>query len=730
MQLLTSSLLAATQPQTIGHCPEGAIPQLMAELTAARRHGVFVARDDAAAAIVADAASFFAPELEIIFFPAWDCLPFDRAPPSPRVVADRLSALQALASPATRPRLVVTTVNAILQRVLPKSVLAQMTSTVRKGAATDRAGLLNTLAALGYARVDSVIDPGEFAVRGSIIDIYPAGQTNAVRIDFFGDDVDSLRTFDPADQRSIGAIEHFSLLPVSETPLDAAAIKLFRQNYVASFGGGATGDALYQSISEGRRFAGQDHWLPLFTTGLTTLAAEYIDADAIYILDAQGPAAADNRFEAVRDYYQARVSARDSGANSNYQPVAPDLLYLSEKEWLTFTSQRAVHRLSPFMQPGSVDADMRTARDFAPERQGSENLFDTVVKYLQHQHSSRKRTLIVCYSDGSRDRLAGLLSEHGIANPALIAKCTTLEGLPLNQTALAVVALEHGYETSSLSVLTEQDILGERLVRKRRKNRRADNFIRELSTLTPGDLVVHIEHGIGRYEGLQTISVAGAPHDCAQLIYADNAKLYVPVENIDVLSRYGSNSENAQLDRLGGASWQARKARLKERITAIAGELIKVAAARAMRVAEPITLNQNAYEEFSARFPFVETEDQARAIIDVINDLGSGKPMDRLICGDVGFGKTEVALRTALVATLEGLQVAVICPTTLLARQHFATFKERFKGFPVRVGSLSRLIAPKKQPKQKRIWQTAPWILWWAPTPCWQNPLPSNGWGW
>ncbi len=695
MQNLISSLAAQAAPQIVSQCPEGAVPQLMAHLAAARGTAVFIARDDATAAMVAEAATFFTKEMDVIYFPAWDCLPYDRAPPAPRVIADRLSALRALAVAPTKPRLLVTTVNAILQRVLPKPVLEKMISTVRKGGAADRTALLSTLASLGYARVDTVIDPGEFAVRGSIIDIFPAGQDVAVRIDFFGDDVDVLRTFDPADQRTIENIETFSLLPVSETPLDADSIKLFRQNYVATFGGGATGDALYQSISEGRRFAGQDHWLPFFTGTLTTLIAEYIDPKAAYILDAQGPSAAENRFEAVRDYYQARVTARENNTNSSYQAIAPELLYVSEKEWRTAIVNNAIHTLTSFAQPNGLDANITPARDFAPERQSGDNLFENVAAFLKAQHARKRRTLILCYSEGSRDRLAGLLSEHGVDAPTAIKNFATLQALPLTQIALGVVPLEHGYETADVCVLTEQDILGERLVRKRRKNRRADNFIRELSTLTPGDLVVHIEHGIGRYEGLQTILVGDAPHDCAQLIYADNAKLYVPVENIDVLSRYGNNSENAQLDRLGGASWQARKAKLKDRITAIAGELIKVAAARALRTADPITLNQGAYEEFAARFPFVETEDQARAIVDVVNDLGSGKPMDRLICGDVGFGKTEVALRTALVATLEGLQVAVICPTTLLARQHLATFQARFKGFPVRVGGLSRLISAK-----------------------------------
>jgi transcription-repair coupling factor (superfamily II helicase) len=703
MTTSVSTLLAAPGPTTLSQCPEGAVPELMAALADTAKCAVFVARDDATAATIVDAAAFFVKNLELIYFPAWDCLPFDRASPSPRVVADRLTAQYRMTQKATAPRLIVTTVNAILQRVLPRDALLKVLSEVKVGGSTDRAALLMTFASIGYARVDTVADPGEYAVRGSLIDVFPAGGDHALRLDFFGDEVDSIRRFDPADQRTIDSVSSFTLLPVSETPLDAESIKRFRKSYVDAFGGGATGDPIYQSISEGRRFAGQDHWLPFFTGGLTTLLEGYVPAKTPVIVDAQGASAAQSRFEAITDYHDARATALKEGApGANYKPVQADSLYISGQEWKTLHQTWTIHHLSAFAQPDSVDYAARPARDFAPERQAGTNVFDAAAAYLRDRQASRKHTTILCYSEGSRDRLSGLLAEHGVAGLTTIQSAASIAAYPRTQTLLAVLPLEHGYETVTHLYLTEQDLLGERLVRKRRKSRRADNFIRELSTLTPGDLVVHMEHGIGRYDGLQTISVTGAPHDCARLLYADNAKLFVPVENIDVLSRYGSDSDGIALDKLGGAGWQSRKAKLKQRINEIAGELIKVAAARALKTAPEYHVQQGAYEEFSARFPYVETEDQARAIIDVVGDLSSGRPMDRLICGDVGFGKTEVALRAALVASLEGVQVAVVCPTTLLARQHYATFQERFKGFPVRIGSLSRLIGSKEATQTKK----------------------------
>jgi transcription-repair coupling factor (superfamily II helicase) len=700
----TLTLLAeAKTPQTLGNCPDGAVPDLMAALALKSGCAVFVAQDDATAATVLEAAPFFAKNLELVSFPAWDCLPFDRASPSPRIVAERLTALHRLMQKSAGPRLIVTTVNAILQRVLTPADLQKLVREVVVGGKTDREALLATLASIGYSRVDTVADPGEYAVRGSLLDVFPAGSENALRLDFFGDEVESIRRFDPADQRTIDSINAFTLLPVSETPLDADSIRRFRKAYVDAFGGGATGDSLYQSISESRRYAGQDHWLPFFTDGLTTLLDGYISQGATVILDSNGDSAAQARFEAITDYHDARVTAlKDGTTSSNYKPAPAAKLYVPQEEWKQLAAQHPIHHATPFSQADALDYGVKPARDFAPERQSGQNVFDSVIAYVKDRQQAKKHTVLLCYSEGSRDRINGLLAEHGAGATVLVDSVANISAYPRNQMLLAVLPLEHGYETATHLFLTEQDVLGERLVRKRRKTRRADNFIRELSTLTPGDLVVHIDHGIGRYIGLQTITVTGAPHDCVQLLYADNAKLYVPVENIDVLSRYGSDSENTPLDRLGGAGWQARKAKLKERITAIAGELIKVAAARALRTAPQFNLQQGAYEEFSARFPYVETEDQARAIIDVVNDLNSGKPMDRLVCGDVGFGKTEVALRATLIAALEGVQVALICPTTLLARQHLANFQERFKGFPVRIGGLSRLIGTKDASQTKK----------------------------
>ncbi|MCH7943163.1 MAG: transcription-repair coupling factor, partial [Proteobacteria bacterium] len=330
------------------------------------------------------------------------------------------------------------------------------------------------------------------------------------------------------------------------------------------------------------------------------------------------------------------------------------------------------------------------------------NLFDALSAYIEHQQGRGQRLMIACYSEGSRDRLAGLLADHRVEETARPDDWKAVRGLPRSAVALVVLGLDHGFEADGLIVLSEQDILGDRLARRPRRSRRVEDFIAEASHLEIDDIVVHRDHGIGRFDGLETIELSGARHDCLRLFYDGDDKLYLPVENIELLSRYGSSDAAVQLDRLGGVAWQARKARLKERIKEMAGELLRVAAERRLRPGERMTPPEGLYQEFAARFPYMETEDQSRAIEDVLGDLASGRPMDRLICGDVGFGKTEVALRAAFIAVMEGWQVAVVVPTTLLCRQHLLTFSERFEGLPVRIAQLSRLVTGKRAGEVRR----------------------------
>src|SRR5437762_4465311 len=558
----------------------------------------------------------------------------------------------------------------------------------------------------GYNRSSTVREPGEYAVRGGILDLFPAGLDQPVRFDFFGDSLESIRTFDAETQRTLLDMRALDLVPVSEFQLVTETIRRFRMGYVAAFGAPQRDDLLYEAVSEGRRHPGMEHWLPLFGERMDTLF-DYLDGAPVAI-EPQSEDAARERFKQIADYYEARREALEHpGSGAIYKPLPPDRLYLTDAEWTARLSEAAVARLTPFAVPdgsGDVfDAGARQGRNFTPERADcSVNVFEAVVAHGLALQAQRKKVVIALWSEGSRDRMGSMLRDHKLANLTSVNAWRTVQATPRNEAMLAVVGMESGFETDEFAVISEQDILGDRLVRPRKSSRKLDNFISEVTSLATGDLALHVEHGIGRFVGLQTIEVGGAPHDCLELHYAAETKLFLPVENIELLSRYGSDHANVELDRLGGGGWQARKAKLKKRIREIAGELIKIAAERHLHEAPKMPVQPHVYDEFCARFPYEETEDQLGAINATLKDLETGRPMDRLICGDVGFGKTEVALRAAFAVALDGKQVAVVVPTTLLARQHAKTFTERFRGFPVRVAQASRLIAPKELVQVKK----------------------------
>ncbi len=703
-------LTDAPRALTLAGAPAGYLPWLMADLArTVKGRAIFIAPDDAMAAQLADAARFFAPELDSFVLPAWDSLPYDRASPSVQVTSERLAALARLAQKPRGPQLVVTTVNAAIQRMLPRTRVRGLTARIAPGVMLDRDRLAAILTANGYLRSDTVREAGEFAVRGGILDLWPAGESHALRLDFFGDEIETVRRFDPADQRTIGTSDGFDLLPVSEVLLTDESIRAFRTGYRDLFGATATGDPLYQAISDGRRLAGMENWLPLFEPKLETLF-DYLGAGDVIVRDTGSEAAAVQRFEAIADYYQNRCQAMAADKGS-YRPLPPDRLYMMPDAWREAMAAARVHQTSPFHTPehavDTIDLAGQAARDFAPERAAGGNVYDAIQQHLDSLRNGGQRVILASYTAGARERLGGLLADQGVrkvlpADNWQQALGQAAEGY----VALVVLPLDHGFSLDDLALLTEQDMLGDRMVRRAKRARRADAFMSELAMMTPGDLVVHADHGIGRYEGLITLTVGRAPHDCVQLSYDGGDKLYVPVENMDVLSRYGSDSEGVGLDKLGGTNWQARKARMKERIREIAGELLAVAAARATRQADSAHVDAHDYAAFVDRFPYAETEDQLRAVEDVLADLEAGRPMDRLVCGDVGFGKTEVALRAAFAAAMSGMQVAIVCPTTLLARQHAANFRERFAGFPLNVGHLSRLV-PAAEAKRVRDGLTA-----------------------
>ncbi len=691
---------------TVAGLPEGADALALAEVarTTGGQDILHVARDGQRLERLQDGLRFFAPEREVLVFPAWDCLPYDRMSPHPDIVAERLETLVRLAAqkkPGAPGRIILASVGAALQKVPPRSLYAEAAVVLKKGQTVDVNWLTRFLGENGYGRSETVMEPGEFAVRGGLVDLFPPGTTEPLRLDLFGDVLEEIRSFDPMSQRSTGAREKVVLLPVSEVLLTKDSIARFRGGYRELFGN-VTDDPLYEAVSAGQRHVGMEHWLPLFHERLETLL-DYC-AEAVVTADHQIAEAFDARHELITDYYDARVKTGGKGGMTgaaDYHPVPPERLYLKPSEWDRLLDGHPVGQFTSFDAapdaPNTIDLAGRRHEGFARARtaQGV-NLFDVVAEHVKAANAAGRRVLVAGYTEGSASRLQHLLQEHGATTPVPVPDFATVQGLPPGALGIAIWPVEHGFVLDALEVIGEEDILGDRLSRPAKKRRPSERFIAEAAALSEGDLVVHREHGVGRYEGLVTLEIQHARHDCLRLTYEGGDKLFVPVENIDVLSRYGSAEEGAALDRLGGVAWQSRKARLKQRIADMADRLINIAAERAIRRGETMSPPEGAYEEFCARFPYAETDDQLQAISDVIDDMSSGKPMDRLVCGDVGFGKTEVALRAAFVAALSGKQVAVIAPTTLLARQHHRTFSERFRGLPVRIGRLSRLVPAKE----------------------------------
>ena len=702
--------IKAEVPLQIAQTPEGMdalyLTQLLCEAEGGPETILHIARDDHRMSNIAELVHFYAPDVEVLSFPAWDCLPYDRVSPNPDISAQRMTTLHQLTKESRgRKRLVITTVNGASQKIPERDTLRGLSFSAKTGDRIDLEQLTAFLSRNGYSRSSTVMEHGDFAIRGGLIDIFPSGQEDPVRIDLWGDTIESIRAFDAISQRTADDVDVLSLVPMSEVILDEDSIRRFRGAYVREFGTVRGDDPLYDAVKEGRKHQGMEHWLPYFHFKLETIF-DYLPNCPV-TLDSLTTEAFQDRQTAVKDYYQARLEAfhasKKSGGNSlsPYKPLPPELLYLPESQWRATLEERHAHQFAPFnATPDSNHMVLggRVGRDFAPERNDPKvNVYDALRQHIVKRHLDGQKVLIASYSAGSQNRLTAVLKEHGMANHQLLGSWAAQSALPKDVIGLMILPLEHGFETETLTVIAEQDILGDRLVRKVRKSRKAENFISEASALTPGDLVVHMDHGIGRYENLITIDVNGAAHDCVHLTYQGGDKLYVPVENIEILSRYGSEGSDGQLDKLGGVAWQGRKAKLKQRIRDMADELIKVAAQRALRKGTVIQPPEGLYDEFCARFPYSETDDQLRAIADVIDDLNSGKPMDRLVCGDVGFGKTEVALRTAFLAVMGGFQVAIIAPTTLLARQHYKTFVDRFKDLPVRIGHLSRLVTAKDQ---------------------------------
>ena len=652
------------------------------------RSAVYVARDDKTAATALKVSQFNKPSMEVIHLPGWDVLPYDRMSPSPAVASQRCAALARIANlvGSDAGALIITTGSSLVQRVPPQVTMRSASFSMTVGGRVDEKALTDYLGINGYTRTSTVREHGDYSIRGGIIDIYPPTQPEPIRLDLFGDTLEQLKSFDAESQISTGNLKSVTLAPVSEVLFSETTLSLFREKYLAEMGA-PSGDLMYEAARAQIRRQGLEMWLPLFHEHLETLF-DYIADDALVAFGYLAGEAASERRSQAEDYHATRLEAATDQRPARV--LEPDALFLSPAELASALSHRGVARFQPMPGEGGVDLGGKLGRDFGPERSKPDvNVFESAAAHAAQLRKEGRVVIFGAWTAGSADRLLNVMHDHGLEE---LQQVHSLEAAAAVELSVTELPLEQGFDAPGFVVIAEPDLLGDRLAAPRRK-RKAANFIAEASALNTGDLVVHVDHGVGRYEGLKTLELTGAPHDCLELTYSGGDRIYLPVENIDLISRYGSEDADGAIDRLGGAGWQSRKAKAKKRILEMAAELLEIAAARSLKRAEPTTTGQGLYEEFAARFPYEETDDQLNAIEDALEDLSSGRPMDRLVCGDVGFGKTEVALRAAFVAAMSGMQVAVIAPTTLLARQHFNSFAERFGNWPVKVRHLSRMVS-------------------------------------
>ncbi|MCY3878618.1 MAG: transcription-repair coupling factor [Rhodobacteraceae bacterium] len=687
---------------TVGGAPEGFDAKLIADLLAKSDFPVFhIARDDRRLTETREALRFFDPGLRILEFPAWDCPPYSRISPNRQIVGQRVSVLTRLAKANGRGKWVLlTTLNAALQRIPGHKFVSDSELVARVGKALSMEQLTAFLERAGYSRCPKVFGSGEYAVRGSIVDVYAANAAFPYRFDFFGDQLDGIRRFDPQTQLTVDSIGKARLGLDSEFRLNGESIERFRRRYRAEFGTARQDDRIYTSVSEGTPIPGLEHWLPFFHDQLCTIF-DYVP-DAIICMDDRFSHLCELRWQSIEELYRHRAdAARQKISHRPSPPADPRTLYLDHQEFEECLRNREVRQFVQAKLPvglGCIDAGGRKGRDFSAERMRTDQpLLYSVAAHLRQLRRNRP-TIIACWSEGSRSRFASMLGETGVETVEI--SDFGRAGRHGQCIDLAVCSIVRGFTTDGFAVLSEQDVFGERLVRQARKRRPSAQLLDESSGFVQGDLVVHEQHGIGRYQGLKTIVSAGISTDCAVLEYAGGDKLLLPVFNIGLLSRYGSGE--SPLDRLGAAHWQARRARAKKSLLEMAAELIRVAAERAVKSAPILKAESMEWDGFRARFQHRETEDQARAIEDTLKDLEAGHPMDRLICGDVGFGKTEVAMRAAFAAAMSGAQTVVIAPTTLLVRQHFDRFQDRFAGFPIQLCQLSRLVGQAEAEEAKR----------------------------
>ncbi|MDH5393937.1 MAG: transcription-repair coupling factor [Gammaproteobacteria bacterium] len=669
----------------------------IAEMSA-RHNGpvVVITNDMHSSYVLGDEVSFYIDNAKqrLMYFPDWETLPYDTFSPHQDIISDRLRALYHL-DELDHQQILILPVSTLLQRLTPKSYIDKHVLIIKNKQKLESTSFRTLLESSGYNCVSQVMEHGEFAVRGSIIDLFPAGSKQPFRIDLFDDEVDSIRYFDIESQRSSDAVDQIEVLPAREYPLDESAIKLFRTQYRERFEGDPSASSIYTDVSQAISPAGIEYYLSLFYEKLVTIF-DYLPKNSLFIYP-------DNIKQEAESFWHSLDERYEQRRHDTSRPVlSPQEIYIEYDDLISRISNYQRISLSQYESAGSSDLTTNLAVSAPTQllvQSQTDDPYKTLINYLK---TNTGRTLLVAESTGRRETLLELLRSHHVSANH-VNNWSDFLSKDEARLCITVGSLSQGLSLADhhITVITEPQIFGERVQQKRlrrRQKRDADAVINNLTELNIGSPVVHIDHGVGRFLGLQTLTIDDIEHEFLTIEYASNDKLYVPVSCLQLISRYtGGDADTAPLHRLGSETWQKAKRKAAEQVNDIAIEILDIHARRAAKKGLSFNIQTDEYNLFSSSFPFEETPDQQQAIDDVIADMGSSKPMDRVICGDVGFGKTEVAMRAAFIAANSGKQVVMLVPTTLLAQQHFQNFKDRFSDWPFVIESLSRFRSKKQQ---------------------------------
>ncbi|WP_270174063.1 transcription-repair coupling factor [Diaphorobacter sp. ED-3] len=692
-----------TLPRPAGSADALLLARLGEREKAAGRTTAIVTADATDAQRLIDEMAFFAPELRCALFPDWETLPYDSFSPHQDLISERLATLWRIQQrdKDTGADVVLVPATTALYRLAPPSFLAGYTFHFKVKQKLDEAKLRAQLTLAGYQHVSQVVGHGEYAVRGGLIDLFPMGSAVPYRVDLFDDEIDSIRTFDPDSQRSLYPVPEVRLLPGREFPMDDAARAKFRQRWRELLEGDPTRSRIYKDMGNGVATAGIEYYLPLFFDETATVF-DYLGNEATVVLHGDLETAFQRFWQDTRDRYRLIQGDPD------HPTLPPEALFLGAEQFYAQANQHAQLSLRPGVEDVADNAQFQKLPDLSVVR-GAEDPLARLQAHIRATGQTGQRVLLLAESDGRRESLLDFLRASGL-NPPAFDSLAEFQGTPEERVGIATAALASGFAwmEEGLDLVTETELFAAGSTTRRRKKQEqasdVEALIKDLSELKVGDPVVHNQHGIGRYRGLIHMDVGnknpdGSPalQEFLHLEYADKAVLYVPVSQLQLIGRYtGVSADEAPLHKLGSGQWEKAKRKAAEQVRDAAAELLNIYARRAAREGHAFRYSPNDYEQFANDFGFEETADQKAAIHAVVQDMISPRPMDRLVCGDVGFGKTEVALRACFVAVAGGKQVAFLAPTTLLAEQHYRTLSDRFSKWPVKVAEVSRFRSGKE----------------------------------